>query len=186
MIRPMKQRQTTPGDYVQIVGLFWAIVTLIPRIARSLGREAKAPTPWEGAQMAMAVYALARIVTEERAGSFLREPFTEAKSDVDEAPPLYGHEQQPTGRHHQAAIGQLLTCSRCFGVWASGGIVALRALAPRQAAVVIPTLALSGTNFFLQASFAALAGKANVIEKEAEAEPDDRESGESDLEAEST
>jgi hypothetical protein len=71
-----------------------------------------------------------------------------------------------TGDARQA-IGELLTCSRCIGMWAAAGVVGLHTVAPRTGRLLTWSLAASAANDFLQAGFSALTSKANELERRA-------------------
>ena len=67
------------------------------------------------------------------------------------------------------AIGELLTCSRCIGMWAAAGVVGLHTVAPRSGRLLTWSLAAAAANDFLQAGFSALTAKANELEQRAAA-----------------
>jgi hypothetical protein len=96
--------------------------------------------------MALATFGLSRIVVHERVVSWLRVPFV--REGVDGRPPR-GH-----GLRH--AVGELVTCTRCTGVWVGAGLVGTRMFAPPLGRVAIATFAAAGANDLLQAGFAAL------------------------------
>jgi hypothetical protein len=60
-----------------------------------------------------------------------------------------------------------VTCSRCVGTWAAAGLATTQILAPRFGRLLTWTLSAAGLNDFLQAAFAALAAKANELERRA-------------------
>ena len=81
--------------------------------------------------------------------SFLREPFVQGEAhEGDEKPVEDGGTRQ--------AIGELLTCSRCIGMWAAAGVVGVHTVAPRSGRLLTWSLAASAANDFLQAGFSAL------------------------------
>lgn len=159
-----------PGHFALLSSLFGLAMALLAPIARRRGRSLDPIGPMEATQLAMAVYTISRVATQEKAGVFVRAPFTEPKPDVDleqvaeEKRSLYGSEQMPKGEGLTSTFGQLVTCSRCFGMWGAGALMYLRTLAPAQSRVLVPTLALAGSNFFLQAIFSRLVAKANIAE----------------------
>ena len=65
------------------------------------------------------------------------------------------------------AIGELLTCSRCIGMWAATGVVGLHTVAPRSGRLLTWSLAAAAANDFLQTGFSALAAKSNELERRA-------------------
>ena len=56
-----------------------------------------------------------------------------------------------------------MTCSRCIGTWAAGGLTVTQMLAPRFGRLLTWSLAAAGANDFLQAGFAALTNKSNEL-----------------------
>jgi hypothetical protein len=65
---------------------------------------------------------------------------------------------------HQA-IGELVTCTRCVGTWAAAGLTSAQIIAPRFGRLLTWSLAAAGANDFLQAGFAALTSKANLLDE---------------------
>jgi hypothetical protein len=82
-------------------------------------------------------------------------------------------DQSPRGRRLQAAVGELVTCTRCVGAWSALGIVGLRVIEPRSGRIVANVLAASAANDWLQAGFKMLTAEANEVEQRVEG--DDRE-----------
>jgi hypothetical protein len=161
-------RDSDQGRYALLAGL-WALAALmLPLLARARGRRIERMDTGEAAQFALAVFALSRIATQEKVAAFAREPFTEPKEGIEADGPLPGADLVPAGEGWQAAIGQLMTCSRCFGLWGAGGLVYARTLAPDHARVGTQLLALSGANFFLQAAFARLCEAVNAAQTDDE------------------
>jgi hypothetical protein len=75
---------------------------------------------------------------------------------------VFEHPVQTGGM--EQAIGELVTCSRCFGTWAAAGLATTQVVAPRFGRMLTWTLAGAGINDFLQAGFTALTRKANELE----------------------
>ena len=100
------------------------------------------------------------MVSHDEVLSFLREPFVQGEAhEGDEKPVEDGGTRQ--------AIGELLTCSRCIGMWAAAGVVGVHTVAPRSGRLLTWSLAASAANDFLQAGFSALTSKANELEQRA-------------------
>jgi hypothetical protein len=110
--------------------------------------------------LALAVFGLSRIVVHDRVAGWARAPFVEER-------PADG--PRPRGDGMRRALGELLTCTRCTGVWTAAGLVALRVAAPPPARVVITVFAAAGANDLLQAAYQATRQGANVLEAEREA-----------------
>jgi hypothetical protein len=80
----------------------------------------------------IATHKFARLVTKSSVASPLRAPFT---TFVECSGPSEHSERPREGNHVQHAIGELLTCPFCLGVWIGTGYVAALAVAPRGARV---------------------------------------------------
>jgi hypothetical protein len=63
----------------------------------------------------------------------------------------------------QRAIGELVTCTRCVGVWVAAGLGAAQVAAPRFGRLLTWTLAAAAANDFLQTSFVALNRKSEEL-----------------------
>jgi hypothetical protein len=142
---PVEETPTEPVDYAAISATYGALLGTVVLAARDRGDGQIAPS--ELLPLSVATFALSKLISKEKAETWMREPF------VDEA------SRRPKGRRLRYAVGELLTCTRCVGAWSSLGLVALRATRPREARVVTAVLATSALNDFLQAGFAALCAR---------------------------
>jgi hypothetical protein len=88
--------------------------------------------------------------------SFLREPFVKGEAD--------GDDEAPAGEGLQLAIGELVTCTRCVGVWVAAGLGSAQVLMPRLGRLLTWSLAAAAANDFLQTSFVALDRKSEELE----------------------
>ena len=64
--------------------------------------------------------------------------------------------ERPAGDGVRRAVGELVTCTRCVGIWAAAGLLASQAVAPRFGRLLTWSLAAGAANDFLQAGFAAI------------------------------
>jgi Protein of unknown function (DUF1360) len=110
------------------------------------------------AVLSAATFKAARTVSHDEVLSFIREPFVQGEAHEG------GEKPVETGDARQA-IGELLTCSRCIGMWTAAGVVVLHTVAPRTGRLLTWSLAASAANDFLQAGFSALTAKANELEQ---------------------
>lgn len=81
----------------------------------------------DGVLLAVAGHKIARIIAKDRVTSAVRAPFTRFQSDagpgeVNEA---------ARGRGLRRAIGELLVCPYCLGMWTSAGLTAMLLVCPR-------------------------------------------------------
>ena len=103
-----------------------------------------------------ATFALAKVIAREKIGSWVREPFVE---QVD-------GDRRPQGRGLRAAVGELVTCTRCVGAWSALGIVGLRVVEPKTGRIVTNVLAASAANDWMQAGFKLLTSEVNQVEQQ--------------------
>jgi hypothetical protein len=153
------QEQSAPySTYAGLVGLFAAGMAGVGALAGVRGRRPEELNVLDLAVLSAATFKAARTVAHDEVLSFLREPFVEGHAhEGDEKPVETGDARQ--------AFGELLTCSRCIGMWAAAAVVGLHTLAPRTGRVLTWSLAASAANDFLQAGFSALTSKANELEQ---------------------
>jgi uncharacterized protein DUF1360 len=147
------------GAYAGIMAVFAGGLGLAGLLSRSLGRDPQCQSTLDLVVLSAATFKTARTLARDEVTSFLRTPFVEGQAHE-------GEDEEPvrTGGVDQA-IGELVTCSRCVGTWAAAGLAATQILAPRFGRLLTWSLASAGANDFLQAGFAALAGKANELEE---------------------
>lgn len=90
--------------------------------------------------LGLAATRLSRLFTREKVTRVVRAPFTE----VEPGATLDQVKERPRGEGVTRAMGELLTCPRCFGVWASGAlsIAYLFAPAPTRFAAGLLTASL--------------------------------------------
>ena len=147
------------GAYATIMAVFAGGLGAAGLLSRSLARDPQCQTPLDLAVLSFATFKTARTLARDEVTSFLRTPFVEGQAHG-------GKNEEPvhTGGVDQA-IGELVTCSRCIGTWAAAGLATTQILVPRFGRLLTWSLASAGLNDFLQAGFAALAGKSNDLER---------------------
>jgi uncharacterized protein DUF1360 len=148
------------ATYASLVGIFGAGLTGVAALSTLLGRRPERLDTLDLAVLAAATFKASRTITHDEVTSFIRDPFVRGHAhEGDEEPIEDGGVRQ--------ALGELLTCSRCIGVWAAAGVVSLQTVAPRTGRLLTWSLAASAANDFLQAGFTALTSKANELEQRA-------------------
>jgi Protein of unknown function (DUF1360) len=75
----------------------------------------------------VATHKLSRVITKDRVTSPLRAPFTEFEEEGGPGE----IEEKPRGRGLRRAIGELLVCPYCVGLWISAAFTAGLLVAPR-------------------------------------------------------
>jgi hypothetical protein len=146
------------GSYATIMGAFAGGLAFAGALAHALDRDPRESTTLDLAVLGLAGFKASRTIARDEVTSFLRDPFVAGEAHEG------GEEPVESGDMRQA-IGELVTCSRCIGTWVAAGLATTQILAPRFGRILTWTLAAAGVNDFLQAGFAALAHKANELER---------------------
>lgn len=98
-----------------------------------------------------ASYQLSRLVAKKKVTAFVRAPFTELEGRGGPAE----LEERARGTGMRRAIGELLTCPYCLGLWASGGFHAGLLFAPRATRFSASVLSAMAISDFLQVAYKA-------------------------------
>jgi hypothetical protein len=118
---------------------------------RSSGRELpERIAPADLALLTVASHKAARMITRDRVTSVVRAPFTRFQGDagpgeVDEA---------ARGRGLRRAIGELLVCPYCLGMWAAAALTASLLVFPRFTRWLCTVLAAFFGSEMLQLAYA--------------------------------
>ena len=105
--------------------------------------------------LAAATFKAARTISHDKVTSFVREPFVEGAA--------YGGDEEPAGEGTRRAIGELVTCTRCVGIWVAAGLGSAQVVAPRFGRLLTWTLAAGAANDFLQTAFVSLDRKSEEL-----------------------
>lgn len=98
-----------------------------------------------------ASYQLSRLVSKKKITAFVRAPFTELEGKGGPAE----LEEKPRGSGLRRALGELLVCPYCLGLWASGGFHVGLVFAPRATRFSASVLSAMAISDFLQISYKA-------------------------------
>jgi hypothetical protein len=98
-----------------------------------------------------ASHKLSRLLAKDKITTFMRAPFTEYQGRGGPAEV----EESARGEGVRGAIGELLICPYCLGLWASGAFHAGLLFAPRATRVAASTLAALTLSDFLQIAYKA-------------------------------
>ncbi len=142
------------GAYAAIAGTFFAGLGLVA----ALSRRSLPASPLELAALSAATFKASRTLSREKVASFVRQPFVEGDARL-------GEEERPAGEGLQRALGELVTCPRCIGMWSAAALASTQMLTPRFGRALTWTLAAGAANDFLQAAFVALCAKANALDE---------------------
>ena len=149
-MEPIDQSPTQPADYAAL-NATWALLTT-GLLAAS--RE-DAPPVGELPLYGLAAFTLTKALAKEKVGVWVRDPLVHETAEG----------RPPKGQGARAALGELVTCTRCLGTWSSLGIIGLRVLRPREGRIVATVLASAAINDWLQTGFTLAREKANAQEK---------------------
>ena len=98
-----------------------------------------------------ASYKLSRLIAKKKVTAFVRAPFTELEGKGGPAE----LDEKPRGSGLQRALGELLVCPYCLGLWASGGFHAGLLFAPRATRFSASVLTAMTISDFLQIAYRA-------------------------------
>src|SRR4051812_10893441 len=162
-------RPIEPTDYAKLNAVYAALLLGVLAGTRRPARE----EPIEQRELipiAMATFALAKLVAREKIGSWGRDPFVEIETGRG-ARPFRGDgdgQRRPRGTHLRRAVGELVTCTRCVGAWSALALVGLRAADPPTGRTLTNVLAASAANDWLQAGFKWLTTETNLTQQRTE------------------
>jgi hypothetical protein len=119
--------------------------------AKRHGRLPERVSPQDLILIGTASHKLSRLVAKDKVTVFLRAPFTEyqGRGGPGEV------EERARGDGVRRAIGELLVCPYCLGLWASGGFHVGLLFAPRATRVAASTLTALTISDFLQIAYKA-------------------------------
>lgn len=138
--------------YATFATVFHAAMAGAVVLAKRSGRDL--PHRVEAADVVLigtASYKLSRLVSKKKVTAFVRAPFTELEGKGGPAEV----EEKPRGTGLRRAVGELLVCPYCLGLWASGGFHAGLLLAPRATRFSASVLAAMSISDFLQIAYKA-------------------------------
>jgi|SRR5215210_455564 len=120
----------------------------------SAARSGRLPERIEAGDVVLigvASHKLSRVIAKDKITSFARAPFTEY-----EQPGGPGEvEETPRGRGLRRALGELLICPYCLGLWVSAGMHVGVIYAPRSTRTVASTFTALTIADFLQIAYKA-------------------------------
>jgi hypothetical protein len=99
------------------------------------------------ARLGLASYKIGRLVAKDEVTTWMRAPVTR---DEDA--------QEPEREGMARALGELVTCPYCIGVWVSAGLTGALALRPRQTRLVTTVFEAQAVADFLNAAFVRIRG----------------------------
>lgn len=144
-------RQPLRG-YLAVLSVYGGIVGTAAAIARLTGRRAPGRLPvGEIVTMALATHKLSRLLSKDAVTSPLRAPFTRYRHSAGESEVM----EEVRGGGVQHAVGELVTCPFCAGVWVATGFGIGLVFVPRATRLVAATCAAVAGADFLQVGYDA-------------------------------
>lgn len=160
--KPGWQGYAPPGrrppltTYLALSSGFVAAVAAFLTARRRYGRLPERIDAGDVALVGAASFKLSRLVTKKKIAAPIRAPFTEYQGKG--AAPAEVNEK-PRGGGLQAALGELLTCPYCLGLWMASAMVAGLVTAPRETRAVASVLTALGVSDFLHAAYRGIAAR---------------------------
>ncbi len=146
------------GAYATLVGVFSSIFVLFLLVARATGREL--PERIKLADLTLlgvAAHKLSYIVSNASVTSFLRAPVTE----LQEVKSPTNLDEKPRGSGLQKALGGLLTCHFCLGMWVTAFFSYGLVLVPRPTRFVASIFSILAISDFTHQTYKRSINKAN-------------------------
>ncbi|MDX6634585.1 MAG: hypothetical protein QOF06_788 [Solirubrobacterales bacterium] len=139
-------------SYLAFMSVFGALVGSALAIARRQGRELPAKTSaGELLLVGTASHKLSRLISKDKVTSPLRAPFTELEGKGGPAE----LEESSRGSGLQKAIGELLICPYCLGLWVVAGFSVGLIFAPRVTRFVASLFSALTISDFFQIAYKA-------------------------------
>jgi hypothetical protein len=158
-VSELADKPASATDYAALSAGWAALLAAVLIAARDRGEEPVRPA--EVVPLGVATFALSKLVAKEKVEAWVREPFVEHTE----------HGRRPKGEGLRYVMGELLTCTRCVGMWSALGLVGLRVLRPRESRVVNAVLGATAVNDVSQAAFTWLTAKTTTTERAASRPP---------------
>lgn len=99
-----------------------------------------------------ASFKLGRLIAKEKVAAPVRAPFTAYQGKADAPGEV---DERPRGSGPQAALGELLTCPYCLGMWVISALIVGLVTAPRETRLVASILSALGVSDLLQVAYRA-------------------------------
>ena len=149
------QRAERPlAAYAALAALFTVVFVVPLAIAGSRGSLPRRPRAGDAALVGVGTFKLSRLLTHAAVTGFLRAPFVRFEGMEGLTTP----KESPRGRGMRRAVGQLLLCSKCMGLWVAAALVTGLVRAPRATRVACTALAAATVNDLLQTARKAASG----------------------------
>ena len=132
-------------EYAALVGVFGTALAGFLALARE--RLPERVGFGDMARLGLASYKIGRLVAKDEVTTWVRAPVTR---DEDA--------QEPEREGMARALGELVTCPYCIGLWVSAGLTGALALRPRETRLVTTLFGAQAVADFLNAAFVRVRG----------------------------
>jgi hypothetical protein len=139
------------GTYAALAALFNAGFSGALLAAGRSGRLPEKVSAQDLVLIGTASHKVSRVIAKDKVTTFLRAPFTEYQGRGGPAEV----EERVRGDGVRRAIGEMLICPYCLGLWASGAFHVGLMFAPRVTRVAASTLTALTLSDFLQIAYKA-------------------------------
>lgn len=127
------------AGYATLMGFFTSLVGGLSWGARRGGRRLPERVPvGDLALLMVATHKASRLIAKDRVTSVLRAPFTSLQGEGGPGEV----EEQARGQGLRLAVGELLICPYCLGLWVATGLAAGLVLAPRPTRWIASVLSM--------------------------------------------
>ncbi|HVY96027.1 MAG TPA: DUF1360 domain-containing protein [Solirubrobacterales bacterium] len=140
------------GAYAAAMGLFNALVAGLLLLARRRGRELPERVGASDlATIGVASHKLSRLIAKDKVTAPLRAPFTR----FEETGGPSEFEEAPRGSGARHAVGEMLVCPYCLGLWVASAFSLGLLFAPRLTRFLAAILSALTISDFLQIAYKA-------------------------------
>jgi hypothetical protein len=140
------------ASYAAFAALFNASVAGALLAAKKSGRELpEGVSAGDVVLLGTATHKLSRLVAKDKVTAFARAPFTELEGKGAPAEV----EETPRGKGLRRAVGEMVVCPYCLGLWISGGFHVGMLFAPRGTRLAASVLSALTLSDFLQIAYRA-------------------------------
>jgi hypothetical protein len=137
--------------YLTFMSVFGTLVATALAIAHRQGRELPAKIGGELLLVGTASHKLSRLISKDKVTSPIRAPFTELEGKGGPAE----LEERSRGKGFQKAIGELLICPYCLGLWVVAAFSVGLIFAPRVTRFVASLFSALTISDFFQIAYKA-------------------------------
>lgn len=138
--------------YLLVMGIFNSLVAAALLLAKRSGRELPARVdPGDLALVGTASHKLSRLISKDKVTSPLRAPFTHLEGSGGPAE----LEERSRGSGARKALGELLVCPYCLGLWVVAGFSVGLLFAPRVTRFLASLFAALTISDFFQIAYKA-------------------------------